>query len=55
MNSAKWGKECILEWKTESTLISSIVVIIVLLITTTFLELSVLPGPGRTFYIQYCP
>lgn len=36
MNSAKWGKEYVLEWKTESTLISSIVIIIILLITTTF-------------------
>lgn len=35
MNSAKWGKEYILE-QTESTLIRSTVIIITLLITTTF-------------------
>ena len=41
MNSAKWGKEYILEWQAESTLIRSTVIIITLLITTTFWELNV--------------
>lgn len=49
LNSAKWRKEYILEWHTESTLISSTVIIIILLITTTFWELNVHQAWGKHF------